>query len=367
MVNVLIKTWGCTANQDNEAIMSGLLIKEGNTLVKEEGEADVLIFNTCTVKGATENRIVQNLKDLNERFPEKKILISGCMAGAQEQMLKKINPNASLVNTMHITQIASVVEKVMQGEIITLTKKRFENKANLPKMYREEGIATIQISQGCADACYFCITKLSQGFVKSFPVESIKAEIESAVKRGIKTIYLTSQDNGAYGLDYSKKSELGNLLKELVKVEGDFKVRVGMTNPRHIIPIREELVEVFKNNKLLKFLHIPVQAGSEKVVTEMNRKHSVQEFKEIVNLFRREIPQMNISTDIICGYPTESEEDFNKTIELIEEIKPEVMNISQFAPRPGTRAAQLKQLPSQVIKERTTRLTRVYRGYKGDY
>ena len=142
MVNVYIKTWGCTANQDNEAIMAGLLVQKGDTLVKVEDEADVLIFNTCTVKGATENRIVQELKDLKEKFPQKKILISGCMAGAQEQMLKEINPNASLVNTMHVTEIPDVVERLMQGEIVTLTKKRFENNSGRPSQKTTARIKT---------------------------------------------------------------------------------------------------------------------------------------------------------------------------------------------------------------------------------
>ncbi|MFA4887766.1 MAG: tRNA (N(6)-L-threonylcarbamoyladenosine(37)-C(2))-methylthiotransferase [Candidatus Nanoarchaeia archaeon] len=365
MVNVLIKTWGCTANQDNEAIMAGLLIQSGNSIVKADGEADVVVFNTCTVKGVTQNKIVADLTLFKEKFPKKKILISGCMAGAQEEMLKKLNPNVSLMNTMHVTEVNEIVERVMRGEVVTLTKQRYENKTNLPKVY-SDGIATIQISQGCADACYFCITKLSQGFVKSFPLEDIKKEIENAVKRGIKTVYLTSQDNGAYGLDKEKQSQLVNLLKELIKVEGDFKLRAGMINPRHIVPIKEELVKVFKNEKIMKFIHLPVQAGSEKVIKEMNRKHSIEEFREIINLFRKEIPSISIATDIICGYPSETEEDFLETLKLIKEIRPEVINVSQFAARPGTVASRLKPLQSQIVKERTKRLSEIVKEYQGE-
>ena len=364
MANVLIKTWGCTANQDNGAIMAGLLLREGNTLVKVEEEADVVIFNTCTVKGVTQNKIVDELKVLNKRFPEKKILVSGCMAGAQEQLLKKMNPNTSLVNTMHLTEIPKVVDRLVEGEVVTLTQQRYENKANLPKMYKEEGIATIQISQGCADCCFFCITRLSQGFVKSFPVEDIKAEVERAVASGIRKIYLTSQDNGAYGLDRGRKSELVSLLKEVVNIPSGFKVRVGMTNPRHIVSVLDELVEVFKNEKVMKFLHVPVQAGSEKVLKEMNRGHSVEDFKKIVKAFREKIPGMIVSTDIICGYPSETEEDFEETLRLVKEIKPEVLNISKFAPRPWTVAGKMRQLPTGAVKERTRRLTEVFRMVK---
>ena len=366
MANIRIKTWGCTANQDNEAIMAGFLLQEGHSLVKLDEEADLFIFNTCTVKGVTQNKIVDELQSLRKDFPEKKILISGCMAGAQEAFLKKLHPNASFVNTMHITKIPDAVERILHGEIVTLTKKRYENKANLPKLYLDKKIATIQISQGCADACYFCLTKLSQGFIKSFPLENIKAEVDNAVKKGIKTIYLTSQDNGAYGLDKEQQSQLVPLLKEIIDIPRDFKVRVGMANPRHLIPLQHELLEVYKNKKIMKFLHIPAQSGSNKVLKEMNRRHTVEEFKTLVQTFRKDIKNLTLSTDIICGYPTEEERDFQETLSFIKEIKPEVLNISKFAPRPKTKAAQMKQLPSQEIKRRTKILTELFQELKKD-
>ena len=359
MASILIKTFGCTANQDNEAIMAGLLLESGHSLVKDDVDADIIVVNSCVVKSATENRIFQLLKDLKD----KKIIITGCMPGAQPNRLKKIAPNASLLSTQHTTDIVYAVEKMLKGEIITLNSKRKENKAFVSKL-RPKEIATIQIGEGCADICYFCQTKLAKGHIFSFPVEDIKKEVEHVVKNGYKIIYLTSQDNGAYGLDKNKISQLANLLKELIKFEGKYEIRVGMTNPRHIIPIIDDLVKVYKNDKIKKFLHIPVQSGSNKVLKEMNRKHSVDDFLVLVDKFRKEFEDFNIATDIIVGYPTENEEDFDDTIELIKKIKPEVINISKFTPRPLTKASKMKQLKSEIIKDRSKKLADVYEKIK---
>jgi len=138
-----------------------------------------------------------------------------------------------------------------------------------------------------------------------------------------------------------------------------------MMNPAGIVFLNE-LVEVYKSNKIIKFLHIPVQSGSDKVLREMGRKHDVEKFKRIVRKFRKEIPEINISTDIIVGYPTETEEDFTKSLNLVKEIRPEVLNISRFSARPGTKAANLKQLKTEEIKNRSRRLTREFERTKAN-
>ena len=149
--------------------------------------------------------------------------------------------------------------------------------------------------------------------------------------------------------------------KEIIKIEGEFVVRVGMANPEHVKKYYKELAEVYKNEKIMKFLHIPIQSGSDKILKEMNRKYTIEEFKEIVNHFRKEIPGITISTDIIVGYPTETQEDFEQTVELFKELKFGVINISKFASRPRTKASKLKQLDTKIIKERSVELTKTYK------
>lgn len=180
-------------------------------------------------------------------------------------------------------------------------------------------------------------------------------------------IYLTSQDNGCYGFD--KKTNLAKLLKELLKFKGNYKIRVGMINPWYLMKFIDEMIDVYKDERVIKFLHIPVQSGSNKVLKEMKRGGNVDDFKKIFFKFRKEFPRQKfsdstIATDIIVGYPTETEADFEKTLNLIKEIKPEVLNISSFSSRPRTEASKLKQLPSEIIKKRTRELNEVYRKYR---
>ena len=149
-------------------------------------------------------------------------------------------------------------------------------------------------------------------------------------------------------------------MKKILAIDGNFFVRIGMMNPGDLKPILNEMIEIYKNSKVFKFLHVPVQSGNDEILELMNRKYKVDDFKEILRIFRREIPNISISTDIIAGFPTETEEQFNDSLNLIKEIKPEVLNISRFRPRPRTRAAQMEQLPPGVAKDRTRLLTDIF-------
>jgi len=198
--------------------------------------------------------------------------------------------------------------------------------------------------------------------LKSYMPSSIIERIKEDVKNGFKEFWITSQDNACYGFDIG--TNLAELLSAIVKIEGKFFVRVGMMNPVHLIRRRElleKLVQVFKNEKIFKFVHLPVQSGSNKVLRDMNRGHTIEEFLEVVDFFKKEIPEITIETDIIVGYPTETEEDFEKTINLLKTLEPDVVNISRFFPRPKTPAEKLKQLPIEVVNERSRRVHELVR------
>jgi len=265
------------------------------------------------------------------------------MATIQKELLQKEAPNASIINTHNITKIEQAINKQ-----IILTKQRKEVKLSLPKSKNN----IIQILQGCKGNCNFCITRLEKGRLYSYPKSKIIQEFKKAITKN-KVIYLTSQDNACYGLDKNHHSQLPELLNEILKIKGNYKIRIGMMNPTHTLPILKELITVYKDQKIIKFLHIPVQSGSNKVLKEMNRFHSVEDFKKIVKLFRKAIPDITISTDIIVGYPTETELDFQQTLKLLKQIKPEVLNISRFTSRPHTLAAKLKQLSTEIKKQRS--------------
>jgi len=209
--------------------------------------------------------------------------------------------------------------------------------------------------------CSFCITKLAKGNLQSFPKEDIINEIKKRIEEGYKRINLTSTDNGCYGLDIN--TSLVSLLKNITEIPGDFKIRIGMINPNYAKLYLNDLIKIYKSDKIIKFLHIPVQSGSNKILKDMNRKYKVQDFINVVSKFRKNILGINISTDIIVGYPTESEEDFEETLNLVKKIKPEVLNISKFTSRPGTKASRLKQLKTEEIKRRSVILTNLYKDY----
>lgn len=351
-MKVYIRTYGCQANIHDSEIMAGILNEKGHKLVDNEKDADIIILNSCSVKNSTQSKEFQYINDNQS----KKLFVGGCLTKTVN--LRKKFPNIRAVfDTNSITKI---------DEIITSEKDIFskikEVKLNLPVLRKNRDIGITIIQEGCTNNCSFCSTKLARGALSSYRIGDIKRELEKAVKQGCKKIYLTGQDTGAYGLDI--KTDLPSLLKELVTVEGNYKIRVGMMNPWHAKRILDDLIEVYKNEKIIKFLHIPVQSGSENVLKNMLRIHTVKNFKEIVNKFKKEFPKITIATDVIVGYPTETEEDFIETLNLIGETNPQVLNISMFSSRPGTRASKLKQLPSETIKDRSRRLTELYKKIK---
>ncbi len=348
MKTVYIESYGCFANQDNESIMKGLLVKEGFKITNKESKADIIIINTCVVKGSTSSKMISRIR----YFKDRNLIISGCMPESEAKLCKKLAPNASLINTFHITDTIKAVKSLLNKKPIDLLGKRKEILLDLPKIENKRVI--IQISQGCNSYCSFCETKLAKGVLISFPKEKIIKEIKNKIKSGHKIINLTATDTGCYGLDI--KTDLPSLLKSIIKLKGNFKIKIGMMNPEHVIKYLDELIEIYKDNKIIKFIHIPLQSGSDKVLKEMNRSYTIKQYKTIVNKFRKKIFNVHIITDLIVGYPLETEKDFKETLKIVKELKFNVINISKFSPRPGTKASKLKQLTSQEIKKRSVLL-----------
>ena len=352
-MKIFIKTYGCQANIADSEQIAGLLKDNDFALVENEDEADTIIINSCSVKNTTQSK---TLSYIEKNLQTKKVIVGGCLTKTID--LRKRYPRLTAVfDTNSITKIPEIVEE----SVDTFSEKK-EIKVNLPLLRKNEEIGIIPIGEGCMNTCTFCATKLSRGNLRSYRIGDIKRALEKAVADGCKKIYLTSQDNGCYGFDI--KTNLPELLNELVTVEGNYKIRVGMMNPWHLTKIIDPLIESYQSEKIMKFLHVPVQSGSEKVLKHMKRIHTVENFREAVKRFRTTFPSITISTDIIVGYPTETKEDCKQTYNLIKEIKPEVLNISMFSSRPGTRASKLKQLSSQIIKDRSRKLTELYHSYK---
>ncbi|MFA5106015.1 MAG: tRNA (N(6)-L-threonylcarbamoyladenosine(37)-C(2))-methylthiotransferase [Candidatus Micrarchaeia archaeon] len=339
-----LSTYGCTLNQSDSLAMRALLSQAGASEAKTEAEADVVIINSCTVKEATENKIAYQLRRLSHSG--KAIVLAGCMS-VNEELVFKNAPHCAIVGTSSIERICDAVESAVSGGKGVF--KGFSPKSGLPRE-RVGPIAKIAIAEGCLSACTFCQTRLARGRLYSYPIESIVQEAQKWIAQGAVEIQLTGQDTGAYGAEI--KTDVAKLLEAVCAIEGEFHVRLGMGNPEHFAKHLPGLLEAFSHPKMYKFIHIPVQAGSNRVLAAMKRDYTAGGFENTVAAFRSRFPGMTIATDIIVGFPTETDAEFQETLDLIRRVKFDVVNVSKFSPRPFTKAKEMRQVPKDVIKKR---------------
>jgi MiaB-like tRNA modifying enzyme len=219
-------------------------------------------------------------------------------------------------------------------------------------------VEIIPLAEGCLGSCTYCITRRARGALRSYPPEKIVERTVAAVLEGAREIWLTSQDSGAYGLDFG--GSLPELLCGVLGVSGDFRVRVGMANPNHVIGFLDELLSAFADERVYRFLHVPVQSGNDRVLKDMGRAYSVDDFKAIVSAFRKKF-DATISTDLIAGYPTEDESAFQDSVSLVKEVKPDILNVSRFWARPKTAAEKLKEFPGRETKRRSRILNQAFK------
>jgi MiaB-like tRNA modifying enzyme len=348
--NICIKTYGCSANFAEAEMMKGLLKEADFNIIDDADEAFLVILNICTVKG--DDTALTEIKKIREASPYKKIIIAGCIPKHLIEPIKEIAPDASLINTHNVNKIVSVVEETVHENPVSVLTSNKKPKINMPRVRKNPVIGIVPIASGCIGRCAYCSVKLIKGDLVSYPVESIIEEVRRCVKDRCKEIWITAQDTGCYGVDIG--TNITELLKKLVEIPGDFMIRLGMANPQSVLQNLEELIKVFQHEKMFKFLHVPVQSGNNKILKSMNRPYEVEDFKHIVKRFREEIPEINIATDMIVGFPGESEEQFRDSMLLVDQIKPDVLNISRFVARPGTRAEKREnQVQGGEIKNRS--------------
>ncbi|MBI2041290.1 MAG: MiaB/RimO family radical SAM methylthiotransferase, partial [DPANN group archaeon] len=282
-VRVCIKTWGCAASQSDSEIIAGLLAEAGHKLVGDENSAEVVIANTCTVKHRVE---IDELKEIEKlKSKNKKVIATGCLV-QDKNHLDKLN-GISYIGLNSQDEIAKYVNEVARGETVQIFSDKKLDRAGLPRLRKNPVVETVQILQGCLSNCTFCATKLAKGNTYSFSEQRILAQVESAIKDGCREIWLTSQDNGTYGID--RRTNIASLLEKICKIDGNFFIRNGMANPQWIKKFLPELISAYKNEKVFKFLHIPVQSGSDKVLKDMRRGYTVEDFKKIIGEFRKNI------------------------------------------------------------------------------
>jgi len=354
LARVHVEVYGCSANQADAEIASGLLVEAGHTLVESVEDADVSVILTCIVKTPTERKIVRRLGELGSG----RVVVAGCMPKALRSLVEETIPGASMVGPDDVARIPEAVEEAAAGGRVVYLGGSSPNRTCLPRERRSGLIHIAPIAAGCLGNCSYCIVKVARGRLYSFPPEGVVADAEAAVASGCREIWVTAEDTAAYD---SGGVGLPGLLGRLGEIEGRFMVRVGMMTPNSASPIFDDLAEAFKGEKVYKFLHAPVQSGSDAVLARMRRRYTIGKFKELITRFREEIPGIGVATDMICGFPGETEEQFRESLSLVEWLRPDMLNISRFWSRPGTEATGMAdQLNGRVTKDRSRRLNELW-------
>lgn len=350
-MRVYIETYGCALNKSDEALMKSTLVSRGHSVANTIEEADVIVINTCTVRLETEYHMISRIKALYEYCVKsgKKLIVAGCMAKTQPYTINLIAPKASLVSPQNADKIYIVVER--EERVILLSGARSRD---IIGICRGTSVVPIPIEEGCLSNCSFCIAKHARRQLVSHSIEAIVKAVQEAVESGAVEIELTGMDLGVYGLDLYRRRALPDLIREIVaKVPGNYMIRIGMINPEHLRYLLDDLIDAVRDSeKVYKFLHIPLQSGSDKVLRLMNRNYTVDEYRSMIKEIKDKIPDVSIATDIIVGFPGESEEDFEETLKVIRELEFERVHLAGYSIRPLTLAASMRQVDTAVKKRR---------------
>ncbi|HLA21915.1 MAG TPA: tRNA (N(6)-L-threonylcarbamoyladenosine(37)-C(2))-methylthiotransferase [Nitrosopumilaceae archaeon] len=347
MAKIWVEAYGCSASFADSEMISGLILNGGHTLAKNTSDSDLNLIVTCSVKDATANKMVNRIKKLKS----KPLIVAGCLPKAEKSTVEKFGPHASLLGPNSIGKTLDVISSTLKG------KKRIEledsdvTKVGLPKVRLNPVVGIVEIASGCMSECTFCQTKLSKGDLRSYRIGDIVRQVKHDIDNDCKEVWLSSTDNGCYGFDIG--TDLPRLISVVGEIERDFMIRIGMMNPMYMPRIRDGLLRSFENTKVFKFLHIPVQSGSNRILKEMKRGHTAQVFRDTSDKFRKKFGKFTISTDIIVGFPFESDGEFEETVDLIKETRPDVINLSRYSARPGTKAAKMTQLDVSEVKRRS--------------
>jgi len=347
MAKIWVEAYGCSASYADSEIISGLVINGGHTLANSSEESDLNLIVTCSVKDATANKMIHRIKSLKS----KPLIVAGCLPKAEQETVEKFSEKASLLGPNSLGKTLQVINSTLKGVRKIELADTDVSKVGLPKIRLNPTVGIVEIASGCMSECTFCQTKLSKGDLTSYRIGDIVRQVQHEVDEGCREIWLTSTDNGCYGFDIG--TDLPELVKAVTEIPKEFSIRVGMMNPMYMPRIREGLLKSFENNKVFKFLHVPVQCGSDKVLNDMKRGHTSDTYRDVTNKFRKKFPEFTISTDVIVGFPTETREDFEQTVELIKETKPDIVNLSKYSARPGTDAAEWEQVDVVEVKRRS--------------
>lgn len=360
-MNYFINTYGCQMNIHESEKVAGVLEQLGYQECNSEVEADIIVFNTCCIRHTAESKIYGHIgqtKKLKQKNPNLIIVILGCMT-QQVDVPKKIKESYPYVDiilgTTNLDKLESAIVEKLKGKVKTsYTDFSLSIDETLPIARTSFPNAWVNIIYGCNNFCTYCIVPYVRGRERSRKIEDILQNIESLLSEGYKEITLLGQNVNSYGKDLQDGTTFAKLLEEIGKLEGKFRLRFMTSHPKDLT---DDVIEaIAKHQNICNYIHLPIQSGSNKVLQDMNRKYTREQYFALVDRIRSRIPDVGITTDIMVGFPTETEEDLLDTLDLVEKVNFSSAFCFIYSPRSKTPAAEMPQLP---YKEKQARISRL--------
>lgn len=353
----LVITYGCQMNIHESEKLCGMLEELGYKKTDKKEDADIIVFNTCCIRQGAEDRAFGNigaLKPLKKKNKNLIIAVCGCMTQQKDRVekLEKVYPFVDIIfGTHNLHQFKEFVQKKLAGQKRVIEfctdDKLMPEQTN---MVRDDKInAYVNIIYGCNNYCSYCIVPFVRGRERSRDFNEIVLEVKKLISQGYKTITLLGQNVNSYGNDIEDENvNFNNLLKTLAKLEGDFEIKFMTSHPKDLSKDVVDTIASFP--KLSKEIHLPVQSGSNKILKLMNRKYTIEHYLEIVDYIKSKIKNVRLTTDLIVGFPGETEEDFNETVNLVKKVKFDGIFAYMYSVRTGTKAEKMENQVSQEIK-----------------
>ena len=355
-----VKTYGCQMNELDSEVISGELLRRGLTYVDNEHDADVLVFNTCSIRDLAERKVLGKLGQIGRTKKKEAIIgVTGCMANSKKASLFRKIPHIDFViGTNNLHQVNDILDEVIaQGAQPTFTDKTFHTELNYIGAMRKDNVkAYVSIIRGCNKYCTYCIVPYTRGPEVSRDAASIVEECKALADQGIKEVMLLGQNVNSYGNDKPDwQLNFADLLAKVDDINGIERVRFMTSHP---YDITESLMKAIRDlNTICEFVHFPIQHGSDRILRKMHRLYSVQEYLEKVAMLREYVPNVALGTDIIVGFPTETDEEFQQTYDIIKKIRYDVSFIFAYSPRKGTPSTRWKDdIPEDVKNQRVQAL-----------
>lgn len=364
MKNACIITYGCQMNFNESAKMTNILKNSGYNMIDNYEDADLVLINTCTIREGAASKVYSELGRLKELKNEKKDMIigvTGCLAQEEKENFIKRSPYVDLVlGNQNIAMLPDILDEIYHGKTNIVM---VNNKDVLPKRidayFGNDVMASIAITYGCNNYCTFCIVPHVRGRERSVPMDEIVDDVKKYVKQGYKEILFLGQNVNSYGNDFRKDDNItfAKLLEKSANVEGDFWIKYVSPHPKDF---NDDVIKVIKENpKISRMLHLPLQSGSSKILKKMKRGYTKEEYIALAKKIKREIPDIALTTDIIVGFPGETEEDFNDTLDVVNEVGFENAFMFMYSKRRNTPASIYEdQIDEETMNRRLQTLMR---------